>query len=175
MKKDILYFEVINNDDVHNEKQILGTVRFPLESIERQEEYELELEIPDDNDENIIMAKINAKVHFIWSMYKYYQDMLTKSERVLNNCTAMLQKTNRLLENLNEPFKYLEYVGRSDAKVKNLLEEEIEKPHRLNYRSQHNPPSHSNQSATIGLENNNQYKYADQLENFIKTTFSKIF
>jgi hypothetical protein len=68
IKKEILYFEVLTIDR-RGTKEILGAVKFPLDKIERQEEYDLELEIPDENDERIITAKINAKIKFIWSIY----------------------------------------------------------------------------------------------------------
>ncbi len=152
-----MYFEVINNDEFNGRKEVLGTVKFPLVKIERQDEYDLELEIPDDNDDNVIMAKINAKIQFIWSIYKYYQDQLTKSERVLQNCQAMLTKTNKLLENLNEPMKYIE------ASQDRFVPVEIARPESNSVIVFKSP----NEG-----ENSKQYQYADQIENFIKNTLS---
>jgi hypothetical protein len=169
-RKDILYFEVINNDD--SEKLTLGTVKFPLDRIERQEEYELELEIPDEDDENLIMAKINAKIQFIWSIYKYYQDMYTKNERALQNCNIMLQKTTRLLENLNEPFKFVEMVGSGLPQVSNKEEENRkDAPSKIVYKKQE--PSHVQLRPQAHPEHADQYQMADKIENLIKTSFSK--
>ncbi len=149
---------MINTDD-RTGKDILGTVKFPLDRIERQEEYDLELEIPDENDENLIMAKINAKIQFIWSVYKYYQDLSTKNERTLQNCANMLQKTTSLLENLNEPFKFVEFVGNKNENSWNVEEST---PNKIQYKTSAGHQDHTQ-----------QYEVADKLENFIKTSFSK--
>jgi hypothetical protein len=172
-RKDIIYFEVINNDEMTGRKEVLGTVSFPLYKIERQDEYDLELEIPDENDENVNMAKINAKIQFIWSIYKYYQDLLTKSERVLQNCQAMLQKTNRLLENLNEPFKYMEAMENRDNRAADLAVNEPD--YARGFGEGNNSLNTLRVKSTAGtIENHTkQYEVADKLENFIKTTISK--
>ena len=104
--KENLFFDVYNINE-NNSENLIGTVKFPLDTIEKQEEYDLELEIPDEEDEKVINAKINAKIRFIWSIYKYYQDLYTKSERSLQNYNSQLQKTYQLLDSLNEPMKYL--------------------------------------------------------------------
>ncbi|MFO0000551.1 MAG: hypothetical protein ACK559_05435, partial [bacterium] len=93
----------------------------------------------------------------IWSIYKYYQDQLTKSERVLQNCQAMLTKTNKLLENLNEPMKYIE------ASQDRFVPMEIARPESNSVIVFKSP----NEG-----ENSKQYQYADQIENFIKNTLS---
>ena len=174
-RKDIIYFEVMNNDETTGRKEVLGTVSFPLYKIERQDEYDLELEIPDEHDENVNMAKINAKIQFIWSIYKYYQDQLTKSERVLANCQAMLQKTNRLLENLNEPFKYMEAVeDRNNRQADHAALNEAD--FARGFGEGNNTTSlRVRSTTTAGTQENHtkQYEVADKLENFIKTTISK--
>ncbi len=153
------------------EKVTLGTVKFPLDRIERQEEYELELEIPDEDDDNLIMAKINAKIQFIWSIYKYYQDMYTKNERALQNCNTMLQKTTRLLENLNEPFKFVEMAGTGVPQISKEEENRKEVASKILYKKQE--PSHVQLRPQAHPENTDQYQMADKIENLIKTTFSK--
>jgi hypothetical protein len=177
--KDILYFDVLNTDR-KGAKEILGTVKFPLDKIERQEEYDLELEIPDENDERIITAKINAKIKFIWSIYKYYQDLLAKSERNLQNCNAMLQKTNKLIENLNEPLKFVEGLGdkfESENNNKSRNNDSFDRHNVIKAKAARGP-IRSQQVVDespqgISKNNNMQYIYADKIENFVKGTFSK--
>lgn len=172
-RKDILYFEVINNDEISGRKEVLGTVSFPLNKIERQDEYDLELEIPDENDENVNMAKINAKIQFIWSIYKYYQDLLTKSERVLQNCQAMLVKTNKLLENLNEPLRFFEAVdNRGDF---NFPNNEADMGRGFGDGNNSLGTLRVKSTANTQEDHTKQYEVADKLENFIKNTFSKFF
>jgi hypothetical protein len=93
-------FEVLNRDTTSIETKV-GFVNFPLARIENQDEYEVLLEIHDDQDDSFVKAKINAKIKFVWSMYKLYQDMFNASEKKLKNLQNLLDKSYQLLENLN--------------------------------------------------------------------------
>jgi hypothetical protein len=73
------------------------------------------LEIPDEADESIVNARINAKIKFFWSEYKYYEDLYNACEKKLKNLKLLLDKSYQLLENLNgkivltiEPFRSME-------------------------------------------------------------------
>jgi hypothetical protein len=87
-------------NNTEDEEISIGTVRFPLDKIENQDEYDVLLEIPDEEDEKIINAKINAKIKFVWSIYKLYQDLFAKSEKALQTYKQLLDKSNQYLENL---------------------------------------------------------------------------
>lgn len=166
--RDILYFEVLNTDQF-GQKEVIGAVKFPLDRIEKQEEYDLELEIPDENDDRIIMAKINAKIKFVWSVYKLYQDKLNKSERLLQNYNNMLQKTNKLLENLNEPMRFFQAVEEkydSDNKSNNSED----RANKIKLKGKKHTDTLGNQL----VDHTKQYEMADKLENLLKTTLSKI-
>jgi flavoprotein len=91
---------VLNKDTTGIETKV-GVVNFPLARIENQDEYEVLLEIHDEQDDNHVKAKINAKIKFVWSMYKMYQDMFNTSEKKLKNLQNLLDKSYQLLENLN--------------------------------------------------------------------------
>ena len=152
------------NVDDNDEESALGTVKFPLDKIEKQEEYDLELEIPDEHDEKIINAKINAKIRFVWSTYKYYQDLYAKSERTLQNYNTMLTRTYQLIENLNEPLKYFNIMEDNFENHKEKARDNS--PNAIkNVRGGNNPSS--------GVDHTKQYQYADQVEDFIKNTLSK--
>lgn len=169
-RRDNLIFEVVNTDS-SGRQAIIGTVRFPLDTITNQEEYDVLLEIPDEDDEKIINAKINSKINFIWSTYKHHQDQHTKSEKALNQYKNLLEKSNQLLENLNEPLKFASAVEhQSQRKVENPFSD---------HDSQN--MSHVQQQSTIkvktqstGIDKTKQYEYADKVEDFIKNTLSKI-
>jgi len=79
----------------------LGSVRFSLNLIERQEEYDVLLEVPDLNNSEDVYAKINAKIQFIWSLHKFYSDELLKSEERFNNIKALINSKQNVLNNLN--------------------------------------------------------------------------
>lgn len=102
INKDDIIFEVLNMDQKFSERfESLGIVKFSLGMIANQEEYDVVLEIPDTEDENIIIAKINAKIQFIWSFFKLYTDKLSKSEENIYNLQLSLQKKKNVLSHLN--------------------------------------------------------------------------
>jgi hypothetical protein len=101
-----MLFEVLDKDKNNTEHKI-GSVSFPLTKIENQEEYEVLLEIQDERDENTVNAKINARIKFYWSNYKYYEDLYNASEKRVNNLKNLLDKSNQLLENLNGKYRCL--------------------------------------------------------------------
>lgn len=69
--------------------------------IQKQEEYDVLLEVPDLNDEREVHAKINAKIQFIWSLHKFYSDELIKTEERFNNIKNMIYQKQNILKNLN--------------------------------------------------------------------------
>lgn len=98
--RDKLIFEVLNIQPT-GESVILGTVNFELFNLENQEEYGIRLEILDDEGESKINANIESKIFFIWSHFKYYNDMYLKSQTIVNSYKTGLDKHSLLLENLN--------------------------------------------------------------------------
>ena len=84
-----------------NEVVILGAVNFELKNIEKQEEYEVTLDIYDEENENQINAVINTKILFIWSHFNLYNDMYMKTEALVNSYKQVLDKTNMFIDNLN--------------------------------------------------------------------------
>lgn len=69
--------------------------------IEKQEEYDVLLEVPDKYNENEVYAKINAKIQFIWSLHKYYSEELIKSEERIDNLKNIIFQKQNVLKNLN--------------------------------------------------------------------------
>jgi hypothetical protein len=64
------------------------------------------LEVPDPNNENDVYAKINAKIQFIWSLYKYYSEELIKSEERINNIRNLIFQKQNILKNLNGNYNF---------------------------------------------------------------------
>lgn len=130
-----------------------------MEKIDNQDEYELSIAIPDDY--NIYKsASIKAKIQLIRSYYKYFQDLSLKTENNLNNYEMSLKESQKLFDNLNEPFGFFGQLNNS---------EEFKK---------FNNPHQSGGSVDSGTSRSNsemvhfQIKVADNIENFLKTTFS---
>ncbi len=100
--KDNIVFEVLNIDQKNSKlTESLGIVKFSLGMIANQEEYDVVLEIPDLNDDNIVTAKINAKIQFIWSFYKFYSEKLIRIEENIYNLQLSLQKKKTIFDHLN--------------------------------------------------------------------------
>ncbi len=75
-----------------------------MDSIEKQEDYDVSLEVPDPNDESEVYAKINAKIKFIWSLYLFYSEELIKSEERINNLRNLISQKQNIFRNLNGIF-----------------------------------------------------------------------
>jgi len=117
-KNTLLKIEVINsaNSEGENEKDhVLGKIKFPLKQITNQDEYDAILEIPDENDEKLIVIKVKAKLRFIWSYAKLFQDLIIKSEKAISVFQRSLDKSNHLIDSLNGIYDFYNQV-RTDKK-----------------------------------------------------------
>ena len=74
-------------------------MRFHLSQVDSQDEYDVTLDLLDDNKFNV--AKIYCKINFIWSYHLLYQDLITKTEKKINNLNHTIQKCNKILGTLN--------------------------------------------------------------------------
>jgi len=82
----------------------LGKIKFPLKQITNQDEYDAILEIPDENDDKLIILKVKAKLRFIWSYSKLFQDLIIKSEKAISVYERSLEKSNQLVDCLSGMF-----------------------------------------------------------------------
>ena len=98
-----LIFDIIDVDSNTSEEIIIGSVQFDLENIDKQEDYDVTLEIPDDeaSSQSAISCKINCKISFIWSYFDYYSELLVKAEKNVKSYKMLLEKNNGLLDSLN--------------------------------------------------------------------------
>jgi len=78
----------------------LGEIRFHLNAVDTQEEYEVVLDVIEDSTKSTI-AKINCKIKFVWSLYKLYQDLLNKAEKKINKYITTIMKSNKIIDVLN--------------------------------------------------------------------------
>ena len=150
INNDMLILEILNNDN------LMGKTTIPLSTFKNQQENEIELEIHDENNERNVLWTLKIKIILITSYYKLYQDNYNNAEKEFNNSLSMLEKINIALENLTDPFRFLQQID-----VKNNF-----------------PPNSSQQ---LMLNNNNQatdnaqYNAADKIESVLKNTLSKFY
>jgi len=89
-----MIFELTSNDSK------LGEIRFHLNNIDTQDEYEVLLDVIESHNKTTI-AKINAKLKFIWSYYKLYQDLVNKTEKRISKLNNNILKCNKIIDVLN--------------------------------------------------------------------------
>ena len=99
-KKDDMTIELRSQDERHN-PFLLGVCTFSPASLKTQEEYDLELLIPDEYDEHVTAANIKAKVRFFWSNCQFYLEKTAVSDNEINKLQLRLNQTYEYLKKLN--------------------------------------------------------------------------
>jgi len=91
----------------------IGSKVFPLKDIDTQEEYLVQIIVPEIDDEEKIAAYINAKIILYWSDYKYYEQQRSKAETKLKRLIIAINKANDYLKKVREI--YGEFAKRQEA------------------------------------------------------------
>ena len=92
----------VDEDDVES---IIGSKRFPLDQITSQEEYLVQITIPElEGEEEIAAAIINCKIVLFWSDYEYFEEKKKKSENKLKKIKEASNKTNYYLQKIKEVY-----------------------------------------------------------------------
>jgi len=97
---DLIRFEICTGDGTKDKEEIIGFVHCPIDRVESQEEYEVDIIVPEDKT-NSPIGKITAKMQVIKSQYLYYQELMLKAEENKKNLEALLKESQKLFENLN--------------------------------------------------------------------------
>ena len=80
----------------------IGSKVFPLTDIESQEEYFVQIVVPEIDNEEQIAAYIKAKLTFYWNECKYYEKQRKKAESKLKKLTIAKNKAIEYLQKLRE-------------------------------------------------------------------------
>jgi len=111
--KEKFYLEICATDLNSNSSEVLGRVNLPLdEKFPTQDEYVLDIGIPDEMSNNNI-ATISTKIQFIRSYKQYYDDLAINSEKNKESLEQSLRESQKLFENLNEPFGFFSQLNNS--------------------------------------------------------------
>ena len=78
---------------------LISESKVPLNSIQNQDEYDIELEMAEAATDNMWIIK--ARIVLIWSYFKLSQDNYNKAEKAYEFGMNNLQKSNSVLQNLN--------------------------------------------------------------------------
>ena len=97
------HFEFIMKAINENEKIFdIGRKVFPLTEINSQEEYLVEIIIPEIEDEEKIAAFIHAKIILFWSDYNHYERLKRKSEKKLKKLIDAANQADAYLRTIQE-------------------------------------------------------------------------
>ena len=112
------HFEFIMEGINDNEERFtIGSKVFPLNTIESQDEYEVQIIIPEKNDDSKPAAHINCKIIFYWSDFQFYDEKRKKEEKKVNS----LQKAvNKLRKYQNEIYEIYHLNDRPNLIGKNF-------------------------------------------------------
>ncbi len=104
-KKD--HFELILKYTKNNSDYLydLSKKVFPLEEITTQDEYGVQITLPEEKNQDQVVAFINAKITLHWSDYKFYLDKVKNSEIRIRKLNEALFKVNQYLSQINELYK----------------------------------------------------------------------
>ena len=80
----------------------IGSKVFPLTEVNSQEEYLVQIVVPEIENEEQIAAYIKAKILLYWSDYKYYEKKKKKSESKLKKLTIVKNKAEEYLRKIRE-------------------------------------------------------------------------
>jgi hypothetical protein len=89
--------EIFNRDS--SKEVFLSESKVPLNSIQNQDEYDIDLEMAEAASDNMWLIK--ARIVLIWSYFKLSQDNYNKAEKAYETAMNNLQKSNLVLQNLN--------------------------------------------------------------------------
>ena len=97
------HFEFIMKG-VNDRNQVfdIGSKVFPLNDINSYEEYEVQIVVPEIDNEEQVAAYINAKIVLYWSDYKYYERLKRKAESRLKKLIAATNKGAQYLRYIRE-------------------------------------------------------------------------
>lgn len=153
------------NDIQDNNPQELGQIQLNLNTIDNQNEFDIDLLIPDINNpgENTLIVK--AKAYFIWNYTKYYTDLLKDREEMKTKIDGILNKTKNFYESLYN----LEFFA--DLKESYKLDDDIYKqPSNNNNVKNTNFNSNSN-----NISSNKNFRSTQQLANNVDNYISNKF
>ena len=117
------HFEFIMQG-INDKDQIfdIGNKVFPLDDINTQEEYLVQIIVPEINDEKQIAAYINAKIILYWNDYKKYEQQKKKAETKLKKLIIALNQANDYLKKVREIYGDL---SKTKGNIDDLIDEKI--------------------------------------------------
>lgn len=105
------HFEFIMKG-INNRDQIfdIGSRLFPLDNVDSQEEYLVQIIIPEIDNPDQIAAYIHTKIILYWSDFKQYESLKKKQEKRLQKYSAAANQATEYLKMIREIYGDLSHV-----------------------------------------------------------------
>ena len=147
----------------NRERFMIGKKLFPLNTIESQDEYEVQIIIPEKNDDTKPAAHINCKIYFYWSDFLFYDEKRKKEEKRVNGLQRAVKKLKKYQDEINEIY----HLDQLKKKTTNLaLPEEDFQFDKVNDNNSFNDNKNDNLKGISKKENlNNNFNYNDSYNN----------
>ena len=146
----------------NKERFMIGKKLFPLNTIDSQDEYEVQIIIPEKNDDTKPAAHINCKIDFYWSDFLFYDEKRKKEEKRVNGLQRAVKKLKKYQDEINEIY----HLNDLKPKVKNLaLPEEDYYMEKISNTDNDNNDNNDNLKGHSKNPNQNNYHYDDYYKN----------
>ena len=100
----------------------IGSKVFPLNEVNSYEEYKVQIIVPEIENEEKIVAYINAKIILYWNDYKKYEQQKKKAETKLKKLIIALNQANDYLKKVREIYGDL---SKTKGNIDDLIDEKI--------------------------------------------------
>ena len=160
---------MIKVDENNNESEI-GSKRFPLDEITSQEEYIVQITIPEIDDEDQVAAFINCKIVLFWSDYEFFEEKKKKSEQKLKKLNDALNKTNYYLQKIKEVYGDLKA---SDSQYNNTYGNVNNNSNQINNQEMVQDNRITDDKKLLGVNNYNNMNNITDNDNYLQSPSTK--
>ena len=104
-RSDNLIFTIKGINNENNELLIIGSRELPLNGLTTQDEYTVQIDIPDNNDQNNVGAVITLKILLYYSDYQFFSNKRDTTENKINKIKNAILETNKYLKDIDSIYK----------------------------------------------------------------------
>ena len=141
-KKDKFIY-VLKGRNASDEEFLIGKKHIDLGTVDKNDKYEIEVEIPEIDDINTIIAYVKTEINFYWNDNAIYDEQLLTSEKKVNKLTKGYEQFETYLNQLNEP--YINNNINNEHQELPLIEEQMFNKDNTNYETNANANAVGNQ------------------------------
>ena len=104
-RSDDVIFTIKGIRSENNELITIGSRALNLSELTTQDEYTVQIDIPDNNDQNNVGVVITAKIMLYFSDYQYFSGKRDTTENKINKLQKAILETNKYLKDIDSIYK----------------------------------------------------------------------